>query len=243
MNEAAPQETKPPAKAFPLTRQAVISFSLIVTIIFTIIFSIVTIYFRKQSLPQVFAAGQPLATQIIFGLILGITIAALVLFLLLKARFFSQLRTFIREVLNQVRPTMFDLLLIALLAGFGEELFFRATLQPALGLWLTSLIFALGHTGISFKARETRVCRFRLRYGLTTRSNLRTLRTHCRHRPARRLRFDIPARRQKISTYFTIIGTSPAPTNLDFVRHSQFPPHDLRNQSLRLKKYQRRCGR
>jgi uncharacterized protein len=166
MNEATPQETKQPAKAFPMTRQAVISFSIVVTIIFTIIFLITTIYFRKQSLSQIFAAGQPPATQIIFGLLSGITIASLVLFLLLKARFFSHLRNFIREVLNQVRPTMFDLLLIATLAGFGEELFFRATLQPALGLWLTALIFALGHTGISLKPAKLAFAGFVFAMGL-----------------------------------------------------------------------------
>jgi membrane protease YdiL (CAAX protease family) len=166
MNEAAPQETKQPAKAFPMTRQAVITFSLVLTVIFTVIFSIVTIYFRKQSLPQIFAAGQPPATQIIFGLLSGITIASIVLFLLLKASFFSHLRTFIREVLAQVRPTTLDMLLIATLAGFGEELFFRATLQPALGLWLTSLIFALGHTGISFKPAKLAFAAFVFTMGL-----------------------------------------------------------------------------
>lgn len=166
MNEAAPQEEKQPTKTFPMTRQAVITFSLVLTIIFTLIFSIVTIYFRKQSLPSIIAAGQPPATQIIFGLLSGITIASLVLFVLLKARFFSQLRNFIREVLNQVRPTMFDLLLIAMLAGFGEELFFRATLQPALGLWLTSIIFALGHTGISLKPAKLAFAAFVFAMGL-----------------------------------------------------------------------------
>jgi membrane protease YdiL (CAAX protease family) len=39
--------------------------------------------------------------------------------------------------------------LVSLLAGFGEELFFRATLQPALGLWPAALVFALAHTGVS----------------------------------------------------------------------------------------------
>lgn len=150
MNEVAPQEDKPHAKAFPMTRRAVIIFSLVVTTIFTILFLIVTIYFRQQSLAPIFTAGQPLATQIMLGLVFGITIAVFVLFPLLKARFFAQLRNFIREVLGQIRPTAFDLLLVALFAGFGEELFFRATLQPALGLWVTSLIFALGHVGISF---------------------------------------------------------------------------------------------
>ena len=151
MNEAAPQEAAPPARAFPMTRRAVITFSLVMTAVFTILFLIIAVYFREQSIPSIFAAGQPLATQIMLGLLLGITVGVLVLFILFKARSLAELRNFIREILGQIRPTVFDVLLVAVLAGFGEELFFRATLQPALGLWLTSLLFALGHTGISFK--------------------------------------------------------------------------------------------
>jgi membrane protease YdiL (CAAX protease family) len=37
------------------------------------------------------------------------------------------------------------LLLMAALAGAGEEIVFRGWLQPLAGLWLTSLIFALAH--------------------------------------------------------------------------------------------------
>jgi uncharacterized protein len=166
MNEAAPQEDKTPAKALPMTRRAVIIFSFVVTTIFTILFLIITIYFREQSPSSIFTSGQPLATQMILGLLLGITIAVLVLFLLLKAPFFARLRNFIKEILNQIRPTGFDLLIVALFAGFGEELFFRATLQPALGLWLTSLVFALGHTGISFNRAKLAFAGFVFAMGL-----------------------------------------------------------------------------
>jgi membrane protease YdiL (CAAX protease family) len=34
---------------------------------------------------------------------------------------------------------------LALLSGFGEEIFFRGLLQPALGLVITSLLFGLAH--------------------------------------------------------------------------------------------------
>jgi len=34
---------------------------------------------------------------------------------------------------------------MAVATGIGEELLYRGALQPVLGIWLTSLIFALGH--------------------------------------------------------------------------------------------------
>lgn len=42
---------------------------------------------------------------------------------------------------------LLDLLLISILPAIVEELFFRGVMQPGLGLWLTSFIFALLHWG------------------------------------------------------------------------------------------------
>ena len=143
------EEKAPTAGAFPMTRQMVIVFSLAATAIFLLLSWVITVYFRKQSFGDLFAASRPITTQILLGLACGIAVAALVIPLLLKAGWLARLRNFIRDILAQIRPTGFDLLLVSLLAGFGEELFFRATLQPVLGLWLASLAFALAHTGLS----------------------------------------------------------------------------------------------
>jgi membrane protease YdiL (CAAX protease family) len=42
-----------------------------------------------------------------------------------------------------------DALILAVASGFVEELFFRATLQPVLGLWMTSIGFGLLHYPIN----------------------------------------------------------------------------------------------
>ncbi|MDT8304943.1 MAG: CPBP family intramembrane glutamic endopeptidase [Anaerolineae bacterium] len=42
--------------------------------------------------------------------------------------------------------TVWDWLLLAVAAGIGEEVLFRGALQPVLGIWLTSLLFAVIHT-------------------------------------------------------------------------------------------------
>jgi CAAX protease family protein len=147
MNDSAPpvKQTRP---AFPMTRRAVIIFSLVATAIFALLAWTITVYFRRQSFNALFTTGQTYTAQIILGLFLGVVIAVAVVPILLKASFLARLRDFIRGILDQIQPTSFDLILVALLAGFGEELFFRATLQPMMGLWLTSLLFALAHTGI-----------------------------------------------------------------------------------------------
>jgi uncharacterized protein len=42
--------------------------------------------------------------------------------------------------------TVWDWLILAIAAGIGEEVLFRGALQPVLGIWLTSLLFAVIHT-------------------------------------------------------------------------------------------------
>ncbi|MDT4897746.1 MAG: protease family protein [Acidobacteriota bacterium] len=165
MNELAPPAERTPV-AFPLTRRAVIIFSLAATAIFALLAWTITVYFRKQSFYALFTTGQTFTAQIILGLLLGIIIAASVVLILLKASFLARLRDFIREILKQIRPTGFDMILVALLAGFGEELFFRALLQPMLGLWLTSLLFALAHTGVSLNPAKLAFAAFVFVMGL-----------------------------------------------------------------------------
>lgn len=46
------------------------------------------------------------------------------------------------------RMNLLSIAYLALLAGIGEEIFFRAFLQPLLGLFFTSIIFALLHCGL-----------------------------------------------------------------------------------------------
>ncbi|MCX6117217.1 MAG: CPBP family intramembrane metalloprotease [Proteobacteria bacterium] len=41
--------------------------------------------------------------------------------------------------------TRFQIFLVAAASSFGEEILFRGAIQPYLGLWLTSLLFALVH--------------------------------------------------------------------------------------------------
>lgn len=137
------------ANPLPLSRRAVVIFSLAAAVVFSLVACVVTVYFRGQTLRALFTAGRPLATQILVGLVVGVALALFVVALLLKAPFLARLRDFIRSILGQLRPTGLDMVLVSLLAGFSEELFFRAALQPALGLWLAALVFALAHTGVS----------------------------------------------------------------------------------------------
>ena len=62
----------------------------------------------------------------------------------------SKLVEGISDVLLGNFDTIGEWLLVALGAGIGEEILFRGALQPVLGLWFTSIIFAIAHIQYGF---------------------------------------------------------------------------------------------
>jgi uncharacterized protein len=78
------------------------------------------------------------------GIELGIVYAFLCL-LLLRAPVFETLPNPFEQTIRDLNLTWYDSLFISLCAGIGEELLFRAGIQQALGIWITSLLFVAIH--------------------------------------------------------------------------------------------------
>lgn len=93
---------------------------------------------------EVFQLKTPLIVQILLGGFVG--------FLTAIAAWEIISMPFMKPVLDQFGPTIaqlrlnhFLIIFISFCAGFGEELLFRASLQPFLGLILTSILFIALH--------------------------------------------------------------------------------------------------
>lgn len=56
----------------------------------------------------------------------------------------------INELLLSDFDTWWEWLVLAIAAGVGEETLFRGALQPVFGLWVTAVLFALGHVQYGF---------------------------------------------------------------------------------------------
>ena len=58
-----------------------------------------------------------------------------------------RIKQFLLEALGPslIACRWYDLLLVALVAGIGEELLFRGVLQPKLGIWGSNILFGLVH--------------------------------------------------------------------------------------------------
>ncbi len=58
-------------------------------------------------------------------------------------------RRFFLQFLKPFELRVGDIIFISACAGIGEELLFRATLQPILGIWITALLFVTLHGYLS----------------------------------------------------------------------------------------------
>lgn len=140
---------------FPFTRKAVLSFMLGAAGIFILVAWLIIVVFGRQSFFSVFEQGMKTPAQLFFGLSLGIITSLSCGFILLKVMDLPALghfRVFARKLLVSVRLKWIDMILIAFLAGFSEELLFRGAIQPLIGIWWTSLVFTLLHIGNNVKS-------------------------------------------------------------------------------------------
>lgn len=101
-------------------------------------------YFQGLRFLDVLQRGAEVHFQIIVGVLVGVASAGLALGLITRP-FFAKEYRFYRDLICQFNWTGFSIFFVSLCAGIGEELFFRAGLQPLLGLWLTSFLFVALH--------------------------------------------------------------------------------------------------
>lgn len=108
----------------------------------------ITAAFTHRSLRSLIAAAPSSAADVLLGITLGVVLAGVVAVVVLRVPAASALRAIIERVLATARPSTLDFVLLAACAGVGEELFFRAALQPVTGIIVAALAFAILHTGV-----------------------------------------------------------------------------------------------
>ncbi|MFC4870731.1 CPBP family intramembrane glutamic endopeptidase [Negadavirga shengliensis] len=101
-------------------------------------------FFQDIEIGELFSRGWPLGWQLLLGVFTGMVASGIAWFLITRS-FFDKQRVFYRDMINRWSWTPSTILFVSFCAGVGEELFFRAGLQPLLGLWETSILFVLLH--------------------------------------------------------------------------------------------------
>jgi membrane protease YdiL (CAAX protease family) len=100
---------------------------------------------RYRSLAPLGVSRQTVSVQIAVGAVVGVLAGVAAASVLLYAPLLEEGRARIRAVIAEARPSMADLALMSVAAGVGEELLFRATLQPMLGIAGSTVLFVLAH--------------------------------------------------------------------------------------------------
>lgn len=106
---------------------------------------------HDASFPVYFSSSTELWIQLAAGIISGCFFALILTITLANLRWTRKVYRLSYELYRSIDPNPWEILLIAVTAGWSEELVFRALLQPALGILLTSLLFALAHVGAKLR--------------------------------------------------------------------------------------------
>ena len=113
-------------------------------LIFIAIGWIVNHFSLERSLIEAFNGNFSIISQLLIGAGYG-TVAALLAWKLIESKFMVSVKNFFVPFLGGLNFNTKDIVFISICAGFGEEVLFRASLQPLMGIWWAALIFVALH--------------------------------------------------------------------------------------------------
>ena len=87
---------------------------------------------------------KPYYLQTIAGLFFG-SLSVLLALVLINGRQFKGVRTFFEELMGDINPSFINIIFYSLCASVGEEILFRAGLQPKIGIWPSAILFVFLH--------------------------------------------------------------------------------------------------
>src|SRR5690606_23018894 len=99
---------------------------------------------QDQRVLNLIGMGFSFPYQLTIGVLAGLVASGIALFII-SQRFFQKEKAFYYELISKLDLNLTGIIFLSLCAGIGEELFFRAAIQPLLGIWWTSILFVLLH--------------------------------------------------------------------------------------------------
>ena len=103
-------------------------------------------YLQKKGIQDVLLGGRPYYLQAITGLFFG-SLAALLAVLFINGKRFKTVRRVFEDRVKEINPSFLDILFYSICFGVGEEVLFRAGIQPLphMGIWPAAILFVLLH--------------------------------------------------------------------------------------------------
>jgi uncharacterized protein len=87
---------------------------------------------------------KPFYLQTLSGLFFG-SLAAILGVLLISGRQFKGVKHFFETLIGDINPSFANIIFYSFCAAVGEEILFRAGLQPKIGIWPAAILFVILH--------------------------------------------------------------------------------------------------
>lgn len=99
-------------------------------------------YLQQRDVSDVLTGGKNYYLQVIAGLFFG-SLAALLAVALINGKRFKSVRCFYQDMMQDMNPSIFNILFYSFCASVGEEVLFRAGIQPLphVGIWPAAILF------------------------------------------------------------------------------------------------------
>jgi membrane protease YdiL (CAAX protease family) len=109
---------------------------------------LINVLFGERPLLAIALDGKPFIDQIAWGMAIALAVVVPIIAAILLLPILAPLRNQVVELFcTRVDFSGWNPLWMSMFAGCGEEVLFRGAIQPIIGLWLSSLVFVLLHSG------------------------------------------------------------------------------------------------
>lgn len=92
--------------------------------------------------------------RVVIGSVIGAALASANAALVARLSAFARLRRLAHHAVEGIEPRWHTVIVVALSAGVGEEVFFRGALDPLAGRWLTAAAFVALHGALRIRDRN-----------------------------------------------------------------------------------------
>ncbi|NQY66403.1 MAG: CPBP family intramembrane metalloprotease [Flavobacteriales bacterium] len=127
-----------------MTRKSFFLLGIVTLIVFPLLGWPLLYFFQEKDITSIFNSDSPWFLELGIGLSYGL-VTSIVAWQIIQINYLNDVRTFFSNLIQQFNLSIPEILFISFCAGFGEEILFRAEVQPLLGIWLTSIIFIAIH--------------------------------------------------------------------------------------------------
>lgn len=128
-----------------LTRGGALRLSALFGVVMIALALLIDVGWRGRAPTAMFQSDVSLAAQLGVATAAAVFVAAVVVAVTLRWSALEPFRQLVRSLMGRAVLQPLDMAIIAAVAGVSEEMLFRGAVQPALGVWWTSLIFMMAH--------------------------------------------------------------------------------------------------